>query len=199
MEPPARRMRSCSWGRLGLWSSDNGTAPPRRESTARLSPQFATTSASGRTRQTTQVHPTQSGSPSRGSEPRSSSMRWKAATRAPGASSLGPLAISAGSRSLQNSATSLPPWPSMTLKAAVPSQPGPSSAGSAKCASSICTRHPCMQLTPQKMPLFSAAPSPDSFVVTGVCRLCPMLLTGCTWGFVTCRKEPVPLAAPPAP
>mmetsp|Transcript_51613 Transcript_51613/g.142906 ORF Transcript_51613/g.142906 Transcript_51613/m.142906 type:complete len:203 (+) Transcript_51613:523-1131(+) len=103
-EPPARWMRSCSVGRLGLWSSERGTASLLRESTARLSPAFATMITSDRTRQTTHVQPTQSGFTAEGLDPRCtrlllpererrasplcssslsiSSIRWKASMRA---------------------------------------------------------------------------------------------------------------------
>mmetsp|Transcript_11614 Transcript_11614/g.26498 ORF Transcript_11614/g.26498 Transcript_11614/m.26498 type:complete len:277 (+) Transcript_11614:265-1095(+) len=154
--PPAWRMRSCSDGRLGLWSSERGTACLLRESTARLSPALATMMTSGRTRQTTQVQPTQSGFTGPDLEPiepppenwRSasllwssslsiSSIRWKADTREERVSELEPLVISPGRYRSQKSATSLPPWPSMTPKAAVSPQPSPSSEGRAKCASSI--------------------------------------------------------------
>mmetsp|Transcript_70440 Transcript_70440/g.199769 ORF Transcript_70440/g.199769 Transcript_70440/m.199769 type:complete len:300 (+) Transcript_70440:486-1385(+) len=195
-EPPALRMRSLSAGRLGLWSSESGTAWRERESTARLSPVFATTIASGRTRQTTQVQPTQSGlaacgsgpscsrppprdmerknSPLCFSSPSFSSMRWKAATSAPRASSAEPLAISGGKCLSQNFATSLPPCPSITPKAAVSTQPMPSRAGMAKWASSIWTRQPCIQLWPQMRPFALAWPSPESFAVTGAESVCPM-------------------------
>mmetsp|Transcript_41255 Transcript_41255/g.95518 ORF Transcript_41255/g.95518 Transcript_41255/m.95518 type:complete len:336 (-) Transcript_41255:194-1201(-) len=153
-EPPARRILSCSTGRFGLWSSESGTACPRRESTARLSPALATTSTSGCTRQTTHVQPTQSGLVLEGVGPTSkptpsssnSSMRWNAETRASRASLLGPLAISTGRCRSQKLATALPPWPSMTPKAAVLLQPSPPRVGTAKCASSIEMRHPCIQL-----------------------------------------------------
>mmetsp|Transcript_48643 Transcript_48643/g.143584 ORF Transcript_48643/g.143584 Transcript_48643/m.143584 type:complete len:220 (-) Transcript_48643:337-996(-) len=97
--PPALVIRSRSPGRFGLWSSERGTAWPFRESTHRLSPALATTSASGRTRQTTAVQPTQSGLTSRTpreglpsarvllrtscSSKSMSSMVWKAVTREP--------------------------------------------------------------------------------------------------------------------
>mmetsp|Transcript_127101 Transcript_127101/g.359739 ORF Transcript_127101/g.359739 Transcript_127101/m.359739 type:complete len:220 (-) Transcript_127101:207-866(-) len=153
MEPPAFAIRLRSVGRFGLWSSDSGTAWRLLESTARLSPAFATTITSGRTRQTTHVQPTQSGFAAieckfswGSSSPSISSMRWKAAMSAHRLSLLRPLPISPGRCRSQNCATSLPPCPSMTPKAAVSVQPSPSRFAVAKCASSIWTRQPCMQL-----------------------------------------------------
>mmetsp|Transcript_88940 Transcript_88940/g.247082 ORF Transcript_88940/g.247082 Transcript_88940/m.247082 type:complete len:255 (+) Transcript_88940:380-1144(+) len=171
-QPPAFSMRAHSLGRLGLWSSDMSMARPSRQSTARLSPALATTMESGRTQQTTAVQPIKRGSTLRkrgtclesafskwmllGSAS-SSSMRWNAARSALAMSQEGRLAISPGRCSSQKRATCSPPCPSMTAKIAVslhplrwPSGLGGNMRGFAMCASSIASRHPCMQLYPHK-------------------------------------------------
>ncbi|CAN6330602.1 unnamed protein product [Urochloa humidicola] len=61
--PPAASIRSCSSGRSGLWSEErgNGATPPLtppRHSTARESPQWATTTRRSFTTAATAVDPT---------------------------------------------------------------------------------------------------------------------------------------------
>mmetsp|Transcript_31070 Transcript_31070/g.60994 ORF Transcript_31070/g.60994 Transcript_31070/m.60994 type:complete len:256 (-) Transcript_31070:557-1324(-) len=55
--PPAASIRFLSVGSFGLWSSLKATARPARQSTARLSPAFATTSRSFVMAQTQAVQP----------------------------------------------------------------------------------------------------------------------------------------------
>nr|CAB3453147.1 unnamed protein product [Digitaria exilis] len=58
--PPADSIRSCSSGRSGLWSDESATggAPSPRQSTARESPQWPTTTRRSSTTATTAVDPT---------------------------------------------------------------------------------------------------------------------------------------------
>mmetsp|Transcript_22003 Transcript_22003/g.63442 ORF Transcript_22003/g.63442 Transcript_22003/m.63442 type:complete len:264 (-) Transcript_22003:92-883(-) len=177
--PPALRILANSEGLLGLWSSDMSTALPPRQRTARQSPALATTTASGLTRQTMAVQPMKSGC-TRGAleagasafssvrvlgSQSSSSICWKAARRAPTTFPLGCRASSSGSRCSQKRATCSPPWPSMTPKTAVSFQP--LRCGIARWASSMRSRQPCMQLTPQTRPRDEDRPWLDFFSVTG--------------------------------
>mmetsp|Transcript_74002 Transcript_74002/g.228701 ORF Transcript_74002/g.228701 Transcript_74002/m.228701 type:complete len:262 (-) Transcript_74002:1-786(-) len=116
-----------------------------------------------------------------------SSMRWKASRSARLTSWLEPLATSSGRCRAQKCATFSPPWPSITAKTAVSPHPWSlypilraeteeDKDGTARCASSILSRQPCMQLYPHTRPISCEAPSPDCFSVMGPESSCPMAL-----------------------
>mmetsp|Transcript_48020 Transcript_48020/g.153933 ORF Transcript_48020/g.153933 Transcript_48020/m.153933 type:complete len:358 (+) Transcript_48020:157-1230(+) len=128
MSPPAALTRACSSGHSGLWSRERATGAPPRHSTARLSPQLATTTCVSLTRATTAVVPTVLDV---SSAPSSASVLRKALARAsltPSSVMLSAWDCSAPSRltsswltwnarrSLQCSAADAPPWPSYTPK-----------------------------------------------------------------------------------